>query len=88
MYLWQTHWNLKFHLNFKILLKILIHKEWSQTIWNCVFSDQNDTFRQNEQVFAWIFSNWIQQIFIGVKLSEFSKEIQTHFGRLAKFFVN
>ena len=67
-----------------ILPKILIHKEWRQTIWNYTFSDQHDKLRQNGwffwQNFQQLFWCWIQQNFIGVKLSEFNKEIQCHFG--------
>ena len=49
---------MEFTKNSDILPKILIRKEWSQTIWKLC------------------------------KLSEFSKEIQSHFGHLIEFFVN
>ena len=69
--------------------KILIHQEWSQKNWTCAFTDKNDKFRQNGQVFGWIFSNYVgaefSRSFIGVKFSEFSR---SHFVHLAKFFVN
>ena len=58
---------MEFRKNSDILSKILIHKEVVIFVWNCAFSDKNDRFRQNGQVF-WLnfqqlFFCWIQKIF-------------------------